>query len=160
MAVDPMGTCNGVGNVLLAEDLGLSAGTILASASPKALTSVHLPLPETVAVLVKLSSGTVDVQVDVATSSTFVSSDSSTGAVAGTYWRGVVVNTTSTEPYVNIRLVTSANCIVDGLVVLPISRLVDGEEFRSVRAGRNAVGSSHMTSSSDGSGVYDSSVSA
>lgn len=150
----PIGDCDLVGNLVTASDLGLTSGTVLATASPKDLTAFRCPVPETVLVLCRLSSGTVDLQVDVASSAAFGSADGSTSNFNDTVGRYVVVDTSSANSYVNVRLVTSANCIVDRLAALSLSKLTAGEEFKSVRAGRNAVSGGLGTSGSDSSGAF------
>lgn len=151
---NPVGDCNVVGHLVTASDLGLTSGTVLATDSPKDLTAFRCLVPETVLVLCRLSSGTADVQVDVASSAAFASADASTGNFTGTIGHYVVVDTSVTNNYVNVRIVTSANCIVDRFAALPLAVLTAGEEFPSVKAGLNAVSANHMGSGSDGSGTF------
>lgn len=152
---NPMTEVDVVGTTIRFSELGLSSATVLASASPQALTAYRCGVPQTVLVLCRLSSGTVDVQVDVASSGTFGSSDASTGNVSDTVMRALAVDTSAANSYVNVRLVTSANCIVDRLLVLPLGKLQTGESwFGDVRDSLNAVAGTENVSASDGGGTF------
>ncbi len=159
MANPVLGNCNVVGNVLTGADLGLSAGTFLATASPKDLTAIHSAVPETYIVLCRLSSGSATLTVDLTADGVYSSADASV-SLTGTNMFALVVDTTTSLTYANVRLATSANCIVDRFAVLPLCKLTAGENFASVLLGRNAVASQNMTKDSDGSGVFSISVSA
>lgn len=154
MASPVLQTCDMVGNILKGSDLGLSAGTFLATASPKNLTAIQTPVPETMVLLVRLSSGNITAAVDVNDTGTYSSADSTVTISATGEFRALAFSTSSTDSYAAIRLTTSANGIIDRFGVLSLSKLTAGEEFRSVRAGRNAVACAEMTSGSDGSGAW------
>lgn len=154
MAKPVLQTCNAVGNVLKASDLGLSAGTVLASASPKTLTTVQTPNPETLLLVVRQSSGTATYTVSVNTTAAYGNADYTTGSNSGTAYQVLVIDTTAASSFVTVRVTTSANAIIDRFGLICLSKLTAGEEFRSVRSGRNAV--CKATGTSDGSGVWSS----
>lgn len=149
---NPLQGADIVGHTLRASELGVaSTGIVLATASPKDLTAYKTAVPETVLVLVRLSSGTVNVQVDTTADGVFSSAEVSTGNFNDTVFRALTVDTSAANPYVNVRLVTSANAIVDRVLVLPLARLTTGEDWYNVRDGVMAVAS---TANADGSGVF------
>lgn len=149
---NPLQGADIVGHTLRASELGLaSTGIVLATASPKDLTAYKTAVPESVVVLVRLSSGTVNVQVDTTADGVFSSAAASTGNFNDTVMRALVVDTDSTNTYINVRLVTSANAVVDRLLVMPLARLTTGEDWYNVRDGVMAVAS---TANADGSGVF------
>lgn len=149
---NPLQGADIVGHTLRASELGVaSTGIVLATASPKDLTAYKTAVPETVLVLVRLSSGTVNVQVDTTADGVFASAEVSTGNFNDTVFRALTVDTSASNPYVNVRLVTSANCVVDRVLVLPLARLTTGEDWYNVRDGVMAVAS---TANADGSGVF------
>lgn len=154
MAKPVLQTCNAVGNVLTASDLGLSAGTVLATASPKTLTTIQTPVPETLVLLVRQSSGTATYTASVNTVTGYGNADYTTGSVSNTAMTPLVLSTTAASSFVTFRITTSANVIIDRFGVISLSKLTAGEEWRSVRSGRNAV--CKDTGSSDASGAWSS----
>lgn len=154
MALPTVG-CNIVGHRITPAELGLSAGTILATASPLDLTAFATAVPETLVVLCRLSSGSGTLTVDTTATGAYASA-TATATLSGTGYVGLVVDTDATNFYASVRLATTANMIVDRFLVLPLAELCEGEEFRSVRAGLNAVSSDNMAPDSDASGVLGS----
>ncbi len=148
---NPLGAANVVGHNLKYSELGLASATILATASPVSLSFTNkTPVPETVVVLWRLSSGTLDVQVEAASSTTFGSATYTSGAKTGTKYECAVVNTSAANPYVNVNLVTSANAILDRLMVMTLAELEADEDWYNVRDGVMAVAN---TTHGDGSGT-------
>ena len=142
-----------VGKLFVGSDVGLSAGTILATASPKDLTAVYTAVPETVVVLVRLSSGTATLTADVNSSGTYASADATITGFNDTTYHAIVLDTSAANPYINVRIATTANCIVDRLAVVPLALLTEGEDWFNVRDGLMAVAN---TTHGDGGGAFGS----
>lgn len=156
MAKPVLQQSNAVGNVLKGSDLGLAAGTVLATSSPKDLTTFRTPVPETMLMVVRQSSGTATYTVDVNATGGYSAADYTLSSLADTTQRFLLIDTDTTNSYVSIRIATSANAIIDRFGVVSLSKLTAGEEYRSVLAGRNAVAGLEGTANSDGSGVWSS----
>lgn len=154
MSTPVLQQCNMVGNVLYAADMGLAAGTVLATSSPKNLTTLKTAVPETLCLVVRQSSGTASYLVDVNATGGYSTTVYSIASNSGTSMMALVFDTTTSSPYVGMQVTTSANAIIDRFAVLSLSRLTAGEEFRSVLAGRNAVAGLQGTALSDGSGTW------
>ena len=155
----PLLGCDIVGHLVTAADVGLTAGTKLASGSPYDLTAIQTAGPETVLVVCRLSSGSATLTADTTADGVY-SSALATKSMTGTDYHLLVFDTDATNNYVNVRVATSANCIIDRFCVLPLGNLTEGEESDSVRDGLRAFLGSHNGVTSDGSGVFTFAVSA
>lgn len=130
--------CDLVGHSVRFSELGLLSATLVATSSPFDLTAVKTPVPETCVVLVRLSSGTGTLTVDTTSDGTYSSAEQ-TLSLTGTNFFCLLVDTASATPYLNVRIATSANCIVDRLAVLSLAKLTSGENWMNVREGYMAV---------------------
>lgn len=140
-----------VGHSLRFSELGLTNRDLGGSLNVD-LTAYKTEVPETVLVLVQLASGQVDVQADVNATGVFASADASTGAQTNTFLMGVTVDTSVSNPYINVRLVTgSSGCRIAKILVAPLARLTAGEDGISVRRGVQAVAGTLV---GDGSGTF------
>lgn len=141
-----------VGHTLRASELGLaSTGIILATASPKDFTAYKTMCPETVICLVRLSSGNATFNMDVTADGVYASATVTTGAVSDTAYHAMVLDTSTTDTYINVRATTSANAVVDRFLVLPLGKLTTGEDAYNVRYGLLAVMGSNP---GDGGGTF------
>jgi hypothetical protein len=147
------GASDVIGKLFVGSDLAMTAGTFLATASPKDLTAVYTAVPETVVVLVRLSSGTATLTADLTADGVYSSADATITNFNDTTYHAIVLDTTAALPYINVRLATSANAIVDRLAVIPLALLTAGEDWFNVRDGLMAVAN---TTNGDGSGAFGS----
>jgi len=149
---NPLAAADVVGHTLRFAELGLT-NRDLGNSLNVDLTAYKTAVPETVLVLVQIASGQVDVQVDVNATGTFASADASSGNVTATgYVFGQVVDTSASNPFVNVRLVTGgAGVRISKLLVPPLAKLSTGEDWYNVRDGVMAVAN---TTVGDGSGTF------
>ncbi len=159
---NPLAAADVVGHTLRFSELGLATAVLMASASPLDLTAYKTAVPETVIVLCRFSSGTATITVDTTADGVYASAVATKTNATGTDYHALVVDTDATNAYVNVRFATSANAILDKLLVLPLARLVEGEDWYNVRDGVMAVAHNDgglPSGRGDGSGVFSFGVS-
>lgn len=147
---NPLAAANLVGHSLRFSELGLATATLVATGSPWDLTGYKTAVPETVVVLVRLSSGTGTLTADTTADGVYASAIA-TKSMTGTDYHALVVDTDATNIYINVRLASTANMIVDRLLVMPLAMLSAGEDWYNIRDGVMAVAN---TTIGNGSGVF------
>lgn len=130
--------CDLVGHSVRFSELGLLSATLLSPSSPYDLTAIKTPVVETCVVLVRLSSGTGTLTVQATPAGTYSSADQ-TLSLSGTNFACLLIDSSAANPYINVRIATSANCIIDRLAVFALSKLTTGENWMNVREGYMAV---------------------
>lgn len=152
---NPLQAADVVGHTLRYSELGLSSATITGASGNVDLTAYRTAVPQTVVVLVRLSSGSGTLAIDTTADGTFASAAVSR-TISGTEYCASVIDTDATNVYFNIRLSSAANMIVDRILVLPLAKLTSGEDWFNVRDGVMAVAN---TTQGDGSGTFTFTVS-